>query len=67
MQVLRTRRLRRTIDECKKFFHEIKLLFEYYEYKKVQLDFVIEVLIYLCKKVPESDQMFVVKGIGVSR
>lgn len=45
--------------------YEMKLLLEDYEYKKAQLDSVIEEIESLCKKIPESEQMLAIKGIGV--
>ena len=36
-----------------------------YEYKKAQLDSVMEEIESLCKKIPESEQMLAIKGIGV--
>ena len=43
----------------------MKLLLEDYEYKKAQLDSVMEEIESLCKKIPESEQMLAIKGIGV--
>ena len=45
--------------------YEMKLLLEDYEYKKAQLDSVMEEIESLCKKIPESEQMLAIKGIGV--
>lgn len=45
--------------------YEMKLLLEDYEYKKAQLDAVIEEIEKLCRKIPESEQMLAIKGIGV--
>ena len=45
--------------------YEMKLLLEDYEYKKAQLDSVVEEIENLCKKIPESEQMLAIKGIGV--
>ena len=36
-----------------------------YEYKKAQLDAVMEEIEKLCGKIPESEQMLAIKGIGV--
>ena len=43
----------------------MKLLLEDYEYKKAQLDAVMEEIEKLCRKIPESEQMLAIKGIGV--
>ena len=43
----------------------MKLLLEDYEYKKAQLDSVMEEIESLCKKIPESEQMLAIKGIGI--
>lgn len=45
--------------------YEMKLLLEDYEYKKAQLDSIMEEIESLCKKIPESGQMLAIKGIGV--
>ena len=45
--------------------YERKLLLEDYEYKKAQLDAVMEEIEKLCRKIPESEQMLAIKGIGV--
>ena len=45
--------------------YEMKLLLEDYEYKKAQLDAVMEEIEKLCRKIPESEQMLAIKGIGV--
>jgi transposase len=45
--------------------YEMKLLLADYEYKMAQLDSVMEEIESLCKKVPESEQMLAIKGIGV--
>jgi transposase len=45
--------------------YEMKLLLADYEYKKAQLDSVMEEIESLCKKIPESEQMLAIKGIGV--
>ena len=46
-------------------WYEMKLLLEDYEYKKAQLDAVMEEIEKLCRKIPESEQMLAIKGIGV--
>ena len=43
----------------------MKLLLEDYGYKKAQLDVVIKEIEKLCRKIPESEQMLAIKGIGV--
>ena len=43
----------------------MKLLLEDYEYKKAQLDSVMEEIESMCKKIPESGQMLAIKGIGI--
>ena len=45
--------------------YEMKLLLEDYEYKKAQLDSVMEEIESMCKKIPESEQMLAIKGIGI--
>lgn len=45
--------------------YEMKLLLEDYEYKKAQLDSVMEEIESMCKKIPESGQMLAIKGIGI--
>lgn len=45
--------------------YEMKLLLEDYEYKKAQLECVMDEIESLCKKIPESEQMLAIKGIGV--
>ena len=45
--------------------YEMKLLLADYEYKKVQLESVMEEIENLCKRIPESEQMLAIKGIGV--
>lgn len=45
--------------------YEMKLLLEDYEYKKAQLDAVMEEIESMCKKIPESEQMLAIKGIGI--
>ncbi len=46
--------------------YEMKLLLADYEYKKAQLQSVMEEIESLCQKIPESGQMPATKGIGVS-
>lgn len=43
----------------------MKLLLQDYDYKKAQLDSVMEKIESLCKKIPESEQMLAIKGIGI--
>ena len=43
----------------------MKLLLEDYEYKTAQLASVMEELNSLCKRIPESEQMLAIKGIGL--
>ena len=43
---------------------EMKLLLEDYDYK-AQLDSIMEEIESLCKKIPESEQMLAIKGIGL--
>ena len=45
--------------------YEMKLLLADYEYKMAQLDSIMEEIESLCKKIPESEQMLAIKGIGV--
>ena len=45
--------------------YEMKLLLADYEYKKAQLESVMEEIESLCQKIPESGQMLAIKGIGV--
>lgn len=45
--------------------YEMKLLLADYEYKKAQLESVMEEIESLCRKIPESGQMLAIKGIGV--
>ena len=45
--------------------YEMKLLLEDYEYKKAQLNCIMEEIESLCKKIPESEQMLAIKGIGM--
>ena len=42
--------------------YEMKLLLEDYEYKKAQLDAVMEEIEKLCRKIPESEQMLAIKS-----
>ena len=42
--------------------YEMKLLLEDYEYKKAQLDAVMEEIEKLCRKIPESEQMLAISG-----
>ena len=44
----------------------MKLLLEDYEYKKAQLDAVIEEIEKLCRKIPESEQMLAIKTIVIT-
>ena len=43
----------------------MKLLLQDYDYKMAQLESVMEEIESLCKKIPESEQMLAIKGIGV--
>lgn len=45
--------------------YEMKLLLQDYDYKKAQLDSVMDEIESLCKKIPESEQMLAIKGIGI--
>ena len=45
--------------------YEMKLLLADYEYKKAQLESVMKEIEGLCKKIPESEQMLAIKGIGL--
>ena len=45
--------------------YEMKLLLADYEYKMSQLESVMEEIESLCKKIPESEQMLAIKGIGL--
>lgn len=45
--------------------YEMKLLLADYEYKMAQLDSIMEEIESLCKKIPESEQMLAIKGIGI--
>lgn len=43
----------------------MKLLLQDYDYRMAQLDSVMEEIESLCKKIPESEQMLAIKGIGL--
>jgi transposase len=45
--------------------YEMKLLLQDYDYKKAQLDSIMEEIESLCKKIPESEQMLAIQGIGL--
>lgn len=45
--------------------YEMKLLLQDYEYKMAQLESIMEEIDSLCKKIPESEQMLAIKGIGM--
>ncbi|KAB1435909.1 IS110 family transposase [Candidatus Galacturonibacter soehngenii] len=45
--------------------YEMKLLLQDYDYKKAQLESVMDEIESLCKKIPESEQMLAIKGIGI--
>lgn len=45
--------------------YEMKLLLADYEYKKAQLDSIMEEIEKLCQRIPESEQMLAIKGIGL--
>lgn len=45
--------------------YEITLLLADYEYKMAQLDSIMEEIESLCQKIPESEQMLAIKGIGI--
>ena len=45
--------------------YEMKLLLQDYDYKMAQLESVMEEIESLCKKIPESEQMLAIKGIGL--
>ena len=45
--------------------YEMKLLLVDYEYKKAQMDSIMEEIESLCGKISESEQMLAIKGIGV--
>ena len=44
---------------------EMKMLLRDYEYKKAQLDEIMEEIKKLCEEIPESKQMLAIKGIGL--
>ena len=44
---------------------EMKMLLRDYEYKKAQLDEIMEEIKKLCEQIPESKQMLAIKGIGL--
>lgn len=46
--------------------YEMNLLLQDYDYKKAQLDSILEEIKALCKKIPESEQMLAIKGIGIN-
>lgn len=46
--------------------YEMNLLLQDYDYKKAQLDSILEEIEALCKKIPESEQMLAIKGIGIN-
>ena len=46
--------------------YEMKLLLADYEYKMAQVDSIMEEIESLCKKIPESEQMLAIKGIGIT-
>ena len=45
--------------------YEMSLLLADYEYKKAQIESVMEEIEELCKRIPESEQMLAIKGIGL--
>lgn len=45
--------------------YEMKLMLADYEYKMTQLASIMEEIESLCKKIPESEQMLAIKGIGL--
>ena len=45
--------------------YEMKLLLQDYEYKMAQLDSIMEEIESLCKKIPESEHLLAIKGIGL--
>lgn len=45
--------------------YEMTLLLADYEYKMAQLDSIMEEIESLCQKIPESEQMLAIKGIGI--
>lgn len=45
--------------------YEMKMLLRDYEYKKAQLEEIMEEIKKLCEQIPESKQMLAIKGIGL--
>ena len=45
--------------------YEMNLLLQDYDYKKAQLDSIMEEIERLCKKIPESEQLLAIQGIGL--
>ena len=45
--------------------YEMKLLLEDYKYKIAQQESIMDEIESLCKKIPESEQMLAIKGIGI--
>ena len=45
--------------------YEMKLLLQDYDYKMAQLESVMEEIESLCKKIPESEHLLAIKGIGL--
>lgn len=43
----------------------MKLLLQDYDYKMAQLESIMEEIESLCKKIPESEHMLAIKGIGI--
>ena len=43
----------------------MRLMLQDYDYKMAQLGSIMEEIESLCKKIPESEQMLAIKGIGV--
>ena len=44
---------------------EMKMMLEDYDYKMTQLNSIMEEIESLCKKIPESEQLLAIKGIGL--
>lgn len=44
---------------------EMKMLLEDYDYKMAQLNTIMEEIESVCKKIPESEQLLAIKGIGL--
>ncbi|MBR5650322.1 IS110 family transposase [Pseudobutyrivibrio sp.] len=44
---------------------EMKMLLQDYDYKMAQLEAIMEEIESLCKKIPESEQLLAIKGIGL--